>query len=73
MEKRDLQQIRELLPGTPELARLWEEHQELERELERLEALRTWTPDESRRCAELKKRKLAGRDRIQQILAHAPR
>ena len=68
MEKRDLTQIRELLPGEPELARLWREHQELEEELERLKALGRLTPVEASRQAEVKKRKLAGRDRIQQIL-----
>ena len=70
MEKHDLARIRELLPGDPELARLWQEHQELEEELERLKSLRTLTPQEIARRSELKKRKLAGRDRIQQILGH---
>ena len=70
MEKHDLAQIRELLPGEPGLARLWREHQELEEELERLKGLRSLTPEETARRAEFKKRKLAGRDRIQQILAH---
>jgi len=70
MEKRDLARIRELLPGDPELAGLWNEHRALEEELERLEALRSLTPDESTRRAGLKKRKLAGRDRIQRILEH---
>jgi uncharacterized protein YdcH (DUF465 family) len=68
MEKRDLARIRELLPGEPELARLWREHQELEEELERLKGLRRLTPVEAARQAEFKKRKLAGRDRIQRIL-----
>jgi uncharacterized protein YdcH (DUF465 family) len=68
MEKRDLAQIRELLLGEPELARLWREHQELEEELDRLKGLRSLTPEEASRVAEFKKRKLAGRDRIQQIL-----
>lgn len=68
MEKQDLARIHELLPGEPELARLWDEHQALERELERLKTLRTLTPEELRRRSELKKRKLAGRDRIQEIL-----
>lgn len=69
MEKRDLARIRELLSGEPELARLWREHQELEEELDRLKALRSLTPQEAARQAEFKKRKLAGRDRIQEILA----
>ena len=73
MEKRDLTQIRELLPGEPELARLWREHQQLEEELERMKALRSLTPDEVARRAEFKKRKLAGRDRIQQILGRHSR
>jgi uncharacterized protein YdcH (DUF465 family) len=68
MEKRDLARIRELLPHEPELARLWEEHRELEEELERLKGLRTPTPADLLRQRELKKRKLVGRDRIQQIL-----
>jgi uncharacterized protein YdcH (DUF465 family) len=70
MEKRDLARIRELLPHEPELARLWDEHRVLEQELERLKALRSPTPAERLRERELKKRKLAGRDRIQQILGH---
>jgi len=68
MEKRDLTRIHELLPGDPELARLWAEHENLERELERLTALGILTPEEVARRSQLKKRKLAGRDRIQRIL-----
>ncbi|NNL65714.1 MAG: YdcH family protein [Myxococcales bacterium] len=70
MEKRELAQIRELLPNEPELARLWDEHQKLSKELDRLEALRSLTPSETVHRSELKKRKLAGRDRIQSILGH---
>ncbi len=40
----------------------------LEGELEELSQLRTLTPQESARRSELKKRKLVGRDRIQNIL-----
>lgn len=68
MEKRDLERIHRLLPRDPELARLWEEHRRFEKELARLDALRTLTPAESVRRTELKKRKLAGRDRIQGII-----
>lgn len=71
MEKRELARIRELLPGDPELARLWDEHQKLEEELDRLKGLGCLTPSESRSARELKKRKLAGRDRIHAIL-HRP-
>ena len=45
-----------------------EELRRREEELERLKALRTPTPAERLRERELKKRKLAGRDRIQRIL-----
>ncbi len=71
MEKRELAQIRELLSIEPELARLWDEHQQLAAELDRLEDLGRLTPSENVRRSELKKRKLAGRDRIQMILGHS--
>ena len=68
MEKRELARIRELLPSEPELARLWDEHRKLEEELDRLQSQRRLTSGEVVRQSELKKRKLAGRDRIQKIL-----
>jgi uncharacterized protein YdcH (DUF465 family) len=51
-----------------ELRRLWDEHQELERELEGLRDRRTLTPSEEARAREIRKLKLAGRDRIEAIL-----
>jgi uncharacterized protein YdcH (DUF465 family) len=68
MEKRDLERIHRLLPRDPELARLWEEHGRFEAELERLDLQRLLTPEEATRRTELKKRKLAGKDRIQEII-----
>jgi len=71
MDPRDLERIRGLLPHHPELSRLWEEHRRLEDEIGRLEGFRVLGPEETARRTELKKRKLAGRDRIQRILDRA--
>jgi len=68
MEQRDVALIERLLPRHAELRRLWEEHQRLDRELERLVAQRFLTPEEEGRSQEIRKTKLAGRDRIEAIL-----
>jgi hypothetical protein len=69
MDSQDLELIRRLLPEHPELRALWEEHQALEGQLARLDGLRFLTPEEELKRKEIQKRKLAGRDRIQAILA----
>ena len=71
MEPRDVTLIETLLPASPELRRLWEEHQRLERELESLRNRRILSSDEEAREREIRKIKLAGRDRIQAILRDA--
>ena len=71
MEPRDVTLIETLLPTSPELRRLWEEHQRLERELESLRNRRILSSDEEAREREIRKIKLAGRDRIQAILRDA--
>jgi uncharacterized protein YdcH (DUF465 family) len=68
MEPRDVALIERLLPEHPELRRLWEEHQRLDRELAELLGRRFLTPEEDARGQELRKTKLAGRDRIEAIL-----
>jgi uncharacterized protein YdcH (DUF465 family) len=68
MEQRDVALIERLLPRHDELRRLWEEHQRLDRELEGLVAQRFLTPEEEARSQEIRKTKLAGRDRIEAIL-----
>jgi hypothetical protein len=75
MEPQDVKLIEALLAGasTPhaELRRLWEDHQELERELDSLRRRTHLTPDEEAREREIRKLKLAGRDRIEAILRAA--
>lgn len=71
MERRDLERIEELIPRDAELRRLWEEHRALEQEIGRLNEQRFLTPEEEIRRRELQKRKLAGRDHIQAILARS--
>jgi uncharacterized protein YdcH (DUF465 family) len=68
MDLRDIELIERLAEGDGELAVLWRRHRELEQALERLEERRFLTPQERQRREELKKAKLAGRDRIQAIL-----
>jgi uncharacterized protein YdcH (DUF465 family) len=68
MEPRDVALIERLLPGHPELGRLWEEHVRLDRELTELHDRRFLTPEEEARRQEIRKAKLAGRDRIEAIL-----
>jgi len=68
MEPRDVALIERLLPAHPELRDLWEEHLRLDRELEQLHGRRFLTREEEDRRQELRKTKLAGRDRIEAIL-----
>lgn len=68
MEPRDVALIERLLPAHPELRGLWEEHLRLDRELEELRGRRFLTREEEVRRQELRKTKLAGRDRIEAIL-----
>ena len=68
MEPRDVALIERLLPRNAELRRLWEEHRRLDRELGTLLEQRFLTPEEEARSQEIRKIKLAGRDRIEAIL-----
>lgn len=68
MNREEMALLEGLLPGDAELAELWKEHEQLEDELARLRARKFVTPDEEVREREIRKRKLAGRDRIQAIL-----
>jgi uncharacterized protein YdcH (DUF465 family) len=68
MEPRDIALIEHLLAADPVLRRLWEEHLRLDRELEQLHDRRFLTREEEARRQELRKTKLAGRDRIEAIL-----
>jgi uncharacterized protein YdcH (DUF465 family) len=69
MEKRDLDLIQKLIPSDPELKRCMDEHEELERKLEEFKRRLYLTPGEEVERKKLQKKKLAGRDRIEAILA----
>jgi hypothetical protein len=68
MEQRDLDLITELTPKDAELRILWEEHQLYEKQLEKLENKPYLTPEEVRVVKDIKKKKLAGKTKLQAIL-----
>ncbi|RJX36417.1 MAG: DUF465 domain-containing protein [Desulfarculus sp.] len=69
MESEDLELIQAHLQGDQELARLWAEHLELEGRLGEMNSRLYLSPEEQVERKRLQKLKLAGRDRIEQILA----
>lgn len=72
MEHYERSRIESLLGRDPELCSLWEEHRDLERRLEALASQSYLSPAEQMERKQLQKRKLAGRDRIAEIvLRHA--
>ena len=68
MEKRDEELIDRLIPENEELGRLVKEHKEFESQLEELKKRLYLSDEENREKRRLQKIKLAGRDRIEQIL-----
>lgn len=69
MEERDLELIRRIIDREPELQQRLAEHEEFERRLEEFNRRPYLTSDETLERKRLQKLKLAGRDRIEQILA----
>lgn len=69
MEQKDLDLLNSLLPTNAELANLWHEHVELEKKLDDLSTRVYLSAEEQVEFQRLKKVKLAGRDRIETILA----
>jgi uncharacterized protein len=69
LEKRDLELIHQYISSDPELKRCMEEHEEFERKLEEWNRLLYLTPEEEVERKRIQKLKLAGRDRIEAILA----
>lgn len=69
MEQKDLDLLNSLLPANEELAGLWHEHLELEKRLDDLGSRVYLSAEEQVEFQRLKKIKLAGRDRIESILA----
>lgn len=72
MEDYERSQIEALLDRDPELRDLWTEHQDLEAKIARIEALPHLSPSERLKRKQLQKQKLAGKDKIAEILARYP-
>lgn len=68
MEKTDVALIAQYTHADPELASLWNEHQDFEKRLEKLERKPYLSANEQLERNDLKKKKLVGRDQIEQIL-----
>jgi uncharacterized protein YdcH (DUF465 family) len=69
MEKDDEQLIISLLDRDAELRRCYDEHVDLERQISTFQQKGYLTPDEEFQKKRLQKLKLAGKDRIMQILS----
>lgn len=69
MERQDLEIIAERKGQDPELKRYLDQHEEFERQLEEFNRRPYLTAAESMERKRLQKLKLAGRDKIEQILA----
>ena len=69
MEKRDEELIQTLFEREPELRRYYEEHVDLEKQLETFNEKRHLTPEEEVERKRLQKLKLAGKDKIMEILS----
>lgn len=69
MEKRDEELIESLVDGDPELRKYYQEHLDLERQLKGLQHKAVLTPEEDLEKKRIQKLKLAGKDRIMEILA----
>lgn len=68
MEKQEEELIRSLIDRDPELRRFYEEHIDLEKKLAALQHKHFLTPEEDLEKKRIQKLKLAGKDRIMEIL-----
>jgi uncharacterized protein YdcH (DUF465 family) len=69
MEKIDLELIEKIRDQDPELKKVWDEHHEYERLLEEFNRRPYLTAAEAMERKRLQKMKLAGRDKMEEILA----
>jgi hypothetical protein len=69
MEKKDEELIQSLLEQEPELRHYYEEHADLERKLGIFQQKLYLTPEEELEKKRLQKLKLAGKDKIMEILS----
>lgn len=68
MEPRDLEIIEKFSVEDMELKSLWDQHIVYEKMLEKLESKSYLSPTETQEMKELKKKKLAGKTKLQTIL-----
>jgi hypothetical protein len=68
MELKDEQTIVSLLDKDPELKKYYEEHRELEKQLADFQHKHHLTPEEEVEMKKIQKLKLAGKDRMMEIL-----
>jgi uncharacterized protein YdcH (DUF465 family) len=68
MEKQDEELIRTLIDRDQDLRRFYEEHVDLEKQLATLQHKHHLTPEEEIERKRIQKLKLAGKDRIMEIL-----
>jgi uncharacterized protein YdcH (DUF465 family) len=73
MEAKEEAQIQALIDTDPELRRYYEEHVELKQQLEELRQKSHLTEDEEVEQKRIQKQKLAGKDRMMEILARHQR
>jgi len=69
MDPKDTELIQTLSNSNDEIRSLWNEHLELERQLETFNRKPRLSPEDAVEARRIKKIKLAGRDRIEAILA----
>jgi uncharacterized protein YdcH (DUF465 family) len=69
MESYERARIAALVEQDDELRLLWHEHLDLERRLEKLDGRAHLTPEEELERKQVQKLKLAGKDRIAELLA----
>ena len=73
MERKDEDLIKTLLDRDPELKQYYEEHVILERQLSEFQGRAHLTPEEEFEKKRIQKKKLAGKDKIMEILSrHRP-
>ncbi|MDR1397458.1 MAG: YdcH family protein [Desulfarculales bacterium] len=68
MESNEIKLIEELIPHNEELKKLWNEHLTLNGKLDAMANQHYFTAEEQLERKQMQKRKLAGRDRIYEIL-----
>ena len=69
MEKREEDEILSLVSAMPELQNLYAEHQDLKKQLDKLNHKHHLTPEEELEKKRIQKLKLAGKDRMMALLA----